>query len=452
MKRSIKYWSRFFITFLNRFKRTLAVSVVLASLFSLFYLQAQGLFSFFNRGEVIGLVGKLSLENLPPTIQNQLSSGLTIIDNENQVKPGLAVSWVAEENGKVWIFKLGDYLWQDNKKVVASDINYRFTDVHTETIDSKTIKFTLLEPYAPFPTAVTRPIFKQGLIGVGDWKITGLSSLSAEFTKSVQLVNRKTRTKKTYRFYNTEEEGRIAFKLGHVSKLEEISDLKDLTKWPNIEISENSYEDKYAGLFMNTLDPVLSEKNIRQALAYAINKENFPKTRAYSTISPNSWAFNPQVKQYQYNPVRAKELLDTLSPEAKKSLNTITLITPPSMLDVADKIKKNWADIGIQTNIQIANSAPTEFQALLAVQAIPPDPDQYGLWHSTQNTTNVTKYGHGTPKPKESPRIDKLLEDGRRKLDEEERRKIYFDFQRYLLEDLPVIPLYYPSVFNITKK
>ena len=47
---------------------------------------------------------------------------------------------------------------------------------------------------------------------------------------------------------------------------------------------------------------------------------------------------------------------------------------------------------------------------------IPEDPDQYSIWHSTQDATNITHY--------ESPRIDKLLEDGRSEIDTESRRKI----------------------------
>jgi len=51
-----------------------------------------------------------------------------------------------------------------------------------------------------------------------------------------------------------------------------------------------------------------------------------------------------------------------------------------------------------------------------------------------------------------NPRIDKLLEDGRKSLDLDERRKIYFDFQKYLVEEVPAVFLYYPMTYTINRK
>ena len=85
----------------------------------------------------------------------------------------------------------------------------------------------------------------------------------------------------------------------------------------------------------------------------------------------------------------------------------------------------------------------TDFDVLLAMQEIPRDPDQYALWHSTQ-AGNITDF--------KNARIDKLLEDGRKTLDQEKRKQIYFDFQRYLLEDLPVIFLHFPTYYEIIKE
>jgi len=83
-----------------------------------------------------------------------------------------------------------------------------------------------------------------------------------------------------------------------------------------------------------------------------------------------------------------------------------------------------------------------DFDVLLAVQEIPRDPDQYHLWHSTQ-PGNITNFWN--------PRIDKLLEDGRRISSLEERKKIYFDFQRFLVEEAPVVFLYYPTSYEISR-
>lgn len=59
---------------------------------------------------------------------------------------------------------------------------------------------------------------------------------------------------------------------------------------------------------------------------------------------------------------------------------------------------------------------------------MPKDPDQYILWHSDQ-VNNIVRY--------KNLRIDKLLEDGRSVTNINERKEIYSDFQKYLMDDLP---------------
>ena len=186
---------------------------------------------------------------------------------------------------------------------------------------------------------------------------------------------------------------------------------------------------------------------LRQALAYAIDKDSFGKKRAISPISPNSWAFNPQVKQYSYNPARARELLKSLPKDQKDKL-TIKLVTIPTLLSIADKIKTDWEAIGVKTQVQVSSNSLVDFQTMLAIQEIPPDPDQYSFWHSTQTSSNITNYRNS----KESQRIDKLLEEGRTTLDQESRKQIYIDFQRFLVEDSPIIFLYHPTTYTVVKK
>lgn len=444
--RQIRYWVQLLRAFSWKFKGILGLSALVGVLLLVFLAKAQELFPQLERGETIGMVGRFSTEDLPLSIQYEISMGLTSIDGTGNVLPGLAQSWYSEEDGKVWFFKLGDFIWQDGKKVVARDINYKFSDVASQVEDEKTIKFTLKDPFSPFPTVVSRPVFKQGFLGVGDWKMIKLSLMGARFIQTIQLSNTKNDKVKTYRFYPTEEAARLAFKLGEVSQLSEIVDPRDLRNWKNIKTETLSREDRYTGIFINTQDPVLSDKSLRQALSYAINKDNFPEERAISPISPLSWAFNPQVKQYPYNPARAKELIKTL-PEDQRNNLSINLITTPSLLSTSDKIKTDWEAVGVKTHLQVVNTPPEDFQALVAIQAIPPDPDQYGFWHSTQTQTNITKFRN----TKESQRIDKLLEDGRRTLDKEERKKIYVDFQRFLLEESPVIFLFHPVTYTITR-
>lgn len=450
--RQIRYWSRLLRAFWSRFRRLILGGVILGLLLFILLPRLQFLTAVFSPAYSVGITGRFPPEEIPLEIQKEISMGLTRLTSEGESAAALASEWHYEEGGKVWIFRLGDFRWQDGSAVKASDINYNFADVSQEVLDEHTLKFVLKDPFAPFPTVVAKPAFKKEFLGTGDWKVAKLSLAGRRFVEAIKLTNLKTGEKKTYRFYPSEETARTAFKLGEVDELRDIVEPRELADWSNLEVRQILHTDRYLGVFINTLDPLLSEKNLRQALAYAIDKEAFGKQRAISTISSASWVYNPQVKTYEYNPTRAKELLGSLSKEELEEFS-ISLVATPSLLSVADKIKAYWEEVGITTYVQVANTPPTDFQTLIAIQITPPDPDQYSLWHSTQTATNITNYGETEEnKPRESQRIDKLLEDGRRTLDREERKKIYLDFQRFVVEDSPVIFLYHPSTYTITRK
>ena len=48
-------------------------------------------------------------------------------------------------------------------------------------------------------------------------------------------------------------------------------------------------------------------------------------------------------------------------------------------------------------------------------------------------------------------RIDKLLEQGRQTFDQQARKQIYYDFQKYLLEESPAIFIKFPTTYNISR-
>ena len=107
-------------------------------------------------------------------------------------------------------------------------------------------------------------------------------------------------------------------------------------------------------------------------------------------------------------------------PDAEKSNLALTLTTSPLLLPQAELIQKDWEAIGVKTNLQVISNVPTNYQALLAIFDAPDDPDQYSIWHSTQVQTNITHYSN--------PRIDKLLEDGRTTINQEDEKTNLFGF------------------------
>ncbi|OGM56362.1 hypothetical protein A3E15_01595 [Candidatus Woesebacteria bacterium RIFCSPHIGHO2_12_FULL_42_9] len=439
---TLRYILRLIVAFGFRFKFLLLAGLILGVAF--FIVSSWAIPIIFGKDlDRVGITGRFKVESLPDSILEGVGDGLTRLDTDGTVLPNLAQSWESPDKGKTWIFHLrADIAWQDGERVESFDLDYEYTDVSIETPDAHTIVFRLETPFSLFPSIVSRPTFKKGLLGTGDWKVDSVS-IAGGYLQKLIIIS-KNKDKKIFKFYPTEERAKLAYKLGEVDKLAGIFNPMPFESWKNTIVHETVDTQKEVVLFFNMQDEMFKDnKNLRQALSYAIDKEKLPGVRALSPIAPTSWAFNPQVKPYDFDKERAKELLEDLPEEFLNNL-TIKLVTSPILLEQAESIARGWEEAGVKTSLQVSSGVPNEYQALLAIYEIPMDPDQYSVWHSTQLGSNVSKY--------QDARIDKLLESGRTELSLEERRTIYLDFQRFLLEDAPAVFLYHPISYDIERK
>lgn len=396
----------------------------------------------------IGRVGSYTLSNLPRDIQVKVSSGLTTIDETGLPQPALASDWRVIDEGTTYVFTLADDItWQDGEPISASDINYTINGVTSEIQDDKTIIFRLEEPFSPFPSIVSQPLFKRKntsylqvvdrtkIIGVGEYEI---KKLKFDGPSLDYIVLESPQERLVYRFYTTEQAAILAFKLAEIDVIEDLSSLGELESWESLTIESNVNHDEYVAMFFDLNDNNLNNKKLRQALTYLIKKPEDPNIRALGPLKPDSWAYNPNVKPYDYSQETAAELFEGLNPDIE-----IELTTTPSFTRLAEDIKTEWETLGIRVRIKIVNEPDlNNFQALLIGQRIPSDPDQYLLWHSTQET-NLTGY--------DSVKVDKLLVDGRTQLDVEAREDIYLDFQRFIVEDSPAAFIRYLETFTVKR-
>ena len=397
----------------------------------------------FNESQRIGITGRYTISNLPTPILRLIGDGLTKLDSEGNVIPDLASSWETTDKGKTWIFTLkDDVYWQDGEKVTSDTINYQFSDVSVEKPDERTLVFKLENTYSAFPSVVSNPTFKSGLLGTGAWEVEDIS-LNGSIVEQISISS-KDKASLIYKFYPTEESAKTAFQLGEVDRVDDLFNISPFDTWKKVDILSAPNYGEFVAVFFNTKDTTLAEKEMRQALAYAIDKSKLKGERSIGPIALDSWAYNPQVKQYNYDPAKAKEMIDNYKKTSGQSEIIINLSTPSLLLPTAEIIAENWRVVGINVNLQVVTITPTDYQAFLAILDIPEDPDQYSLWHSTQTATNITHY--------ENVRIDKLLEDGRGEIDSAARKKIYIDFQRFLVEDSPAAFLYYPITYSVCRK
>ena len=419
----------------------------------------------------IGIVGEYTLTNLPPLISSQLSAGLTKITENGTTEPALAERWTIENEGTTYRFVIKDNIfWQDGKKLTPDDVSYSLRDVET-IVTPNDIVFKLPGPFSPFPTVVTAPIFRYKeskhklfltrpmLIGIGKYKVVDYTLGSSDFL--TQLVIDGSNERFIYRFYPTETAAVTAFKHGKIDAIDNLNTTYDIFDWNTVSVSKSLNEDHYLAIFFNIREPIF-DKNVRQALSYALEKPD-TSIRATGPISPKSWAYFSGGKDYEKNTDRAVErLLDAIPPFPLE----LNLTTTALYQETAERVKDEWEAFGataydacrssdkvedkaecekvkITVTINITNFPDlSNFQLLLIGQAVPTDPDQYPLWHSTE-ATNFTGYTN--------TRIDSLLEKGRQTFDIKERTEIYQEFQRFFLEDAPAIFLRYLDNYSVQR-
>jgi peptide/nickel transport system substrate-binding protein len=406
----------------------------------------------FSQKQTIGLVGAYTQDNLPREVVSNLSSGLTQLDDDGSIKPNLAESWETLDNGKTYVFKLrkGQY-FNNGKELTSENVSYRFSDVTVERPDDYTIVYKLKDAYAPFLVTVSRPVFDTGYVGVGDYRIEKVD-LNGNFVQSLTLVSTKSRHDTiTYEFYPSEEALKMAFLLGEVNEAKGLVTNNyhesSFLNFPNTTVKEDANYSRLVTLFFNTTDSTLSDKRIRIALSYAI-PDVFPGgQRAYLPYSPESTYYNNDIPQKKLDYEHAKELMQPAA-EASGSAQSsapqeLTIKTLKKYKPTADVIAAGWKNIGINTIVEEVDAIPDQYQIFLGDFNLPRDPDQYTIWHSDQRN-NITRY--------KNLRIDKLLEDGRKTNNPEERIQLYKDFQRYLMEDAPAAFLYFPTEYAVVRK
>ncbi len=433
--------------YFKKWKKTILFSVVIG--ISIFFL-AVSAFNYFLQPRVndkvnsVGYQGTYTLTSAPKEIFNDVSYGLTKIDENGKVVPGAAEKWSVSKDGKKYTFYLArGQKFHDGEELTARNLSLNFEGVKKEVIDDYTVSYTLGHEFSPFLTSVSKPILKQNLAGLGDYKITDIG-LNAGFIKQLTLENTEDSShKKKIYFYPTQESLKTAYALGEIEVARDVKNLKFLdTKidtWPNTKVTEDVAYDEMVALFYNNKDSTLSDKKVRQALTIALPEKFSEGLRADSPISPKNAFYEKNVNYLVGDTELAKELLETAELEDDTKFE---ITTTAEFEDIAKTIQKSWKDIGISSTVKIVKSQPDNFQIFLTKYTLPQDADQYTLWHSDERN-NIIRY--------KNLRIDKLLEDGRVTTSESDRRKIYADFQKYLLDDAPAAFLYLPMSYSISR-
>ena len=444
------YWV--FVAFLKKNIQAILLSFLL-SLLGIIALVSFSpyILKFFTTKQItIGISGSFTPDTLPNEVISKFSNGLLYINDKGEMIPLLVDAWEPVDGGREYRFHLKkDLTWNDGTPLKAKDIKFSFKDIKTESPHDYLLVFKLPKPLPIFPTFLTKPITRYPLIGVaGVYRVENIR-IRAGMVQEIQLTpNQDDQPRLVYKFYDTDTKLFNAYKLGEITEMttNKKNVVDQFEKWNNTTIEKNVDYTRIMALFFNLDNPAFKDnKDFRHAIAQSIDNKSFTELgqQAFSPIPPTSWAYEPDTKKFIYSPSISSKIIDkyTESTESAK----LRIITYYDQLSLADDIKEDLDSVGLSTQVEVlTGNLPLDFDIFLAQLILSKDPDQYFFWHSTQIAGNITHYTN--------VRVDKLLEDGRNTFTISNRKALYSDFQKILVDDMPAYFLYHPYIYTIKRK
>ena len=212
-----------------------------------------------------------------------------------------------------------------------------------------------------------------------------------------------------------------------------------------------------AYLGFNLREPILKNVQVRQAIAYALDRQPMIEylwrgqaKPARSILPPQSWAYNGEVRQYNHDPARARALLDAAGYPAMNGVRfhiAMKTSTDENTRLMVAVMQQQLREVGIALDIRsfefgtfFADVTHGAFQ-LYGLRWIGgnEDPDIFEYaFHSAKFPPNGANRGYYS-----NSRVDALIDAARRAVDPGARKLIYGEVQNILAEELPSINLWY---------
>lgn len=234
-------------------------------------------------------------------------------------------------------------------------------------------------------------------------------------------------------------------------------------------ISQPYLNTEYLGMLVDQKDLAgkanpLHDKRIRQAINLAFDRRkmitylrNNIGTPGVNGIIPKGLpAFDSSRVYYDYDPVRARRLLEASGFPGGRNLPAITLVSTPDYLDFCKHIQQQLTEIGVEMKIEI--STPAAVKQMKAEARLPffraswiadyPDAENYLLMFVSQNfCPRGPNYTHFS-----DPAFDKLYTEAMHQVNDSLRYSLYRKMEDLLMEQSPVVILYYDQVLRFVRK
>lgn len=434
-------------------------------------------------------IGWSSEDNASEFTMINIYDGLVRPTKDGQgVEPALATKWETSADGKTWTFALRDAKFSDGKPLVAADVKasldmcrmgpksqwkdtYKaITDV--QAADDKTVKIILSQPHPPLLaelamwTAQTMPADMALAVdqeGYNTYKTRGTGAYFCEGWKKGDVMVLK-KNPNYWKTNNGPDEVRIEYIPDDNSRILKLqggeTDAIDFVPLSQIQ-SLNQGNTKaqaftiqtYFTLPMNITIKPLDDKNVRQALNYALDKEAILKAVFFgqakfqnSPIPPGTY-WDKNLKGYPFDLDKAKQLMAASSvPKGFTFEQTIASGNNVAQA-VATIAKDQWAKIGVTVNIsQIEASSLSAKRKEGSLMAWTggwtndmSDPTEIAnriLRGATSTLGAYTRYNN--------PMLNTLIDSADLEQDPKKREMLYSQVQQTYLDDAPQVFIAYP--------
>ncbi|HEY3926813.1 MAG TPA: ABC transporter substrate-binding protein [Candidatus Koribacter sp.] len=208
---------------------------------------------------------------------------------------------------------------------------------------------------------------------------------------------------------------------------------------------------------LNTRDPILKDVRVRQAIAYAIDRRQIihylmgdMAQEANSLLPPQSWAHDPSAKDYPYDSAEANRILDQAGYAKTNGYRfqlTMKTSTDAGTRVLAAVLQQQLRAVGIDLQLRTFEFATFYADVQKGAYQIHSlrwiggnqDPDLFEGVFATSSFAparfNRTFYSN--------PRVDQLINHARTSIDQDQRRRDYFEIQQAINRDVPYINLWW---------
>jgi len=454
-------------------------------------------------GEPSNLLPILATDSASSEINGLVYNGLVRYDKNLKLEGELAESWdISPDNLTITFHLRKGVKWHDGAPFTSADVMFTYRlyidpDTptayaesykqvkHAEAPDDYTFRVTYDKPYAPalgswamriLPkhlldgVPITKSPLSRHPIGTGPFVFTEWQpgeKVVVE-TNPDYFEGRPFLKRVVYRVIPDQTTQFLLLRNGDLDYMD-LSPIQYQTQTDTLAFERrfNKYRYlafSYTYLGYNLEKPLFKDRRVRQALSYAINKQEIIEgvllglgQAATGPYKPDTWVYNPNVKRYPYDPDKARALLaeagwhdsdgDGILDKDGQPLQ-FTIITNQGndlRIKTGEIMQQRFREVGVSVKLRVIEWAAFlkdfihagNFDACILGWAGGPEPDQYNIWHSSKTGGRELNFIHFR-----NAEVDRLLEEGRRTFDQEKRKKIYDRFQEILAEEQPYTFLY----------